>query len=1400
MKFQAPSLHLPALPSPNTGSAPSEHGSCFLKSACSGILFSFLTFGFVFAAGGQTLTGACCDNKVWFPEQKYPGSTPPAVFGHAMASHNAAGHQYIVMFGGEDRSGNYSYETWEWSGHHWAQRTANEADSVHPVKNPTARRDHGLAYYPAKDARPGLTILFGGVDADGNKSDTWGWNGLKWKNKTPGVAGNLPGNSPSARQNHAMTYDGINDGIIVFGGNDGTVKNDTWWWNGTTWTQLLLLPADLSPPARQNHAMAYDSDRKVVVLFGGEGENGNLLNDTWEWNGAKWNETPPIQTTISPSPRRNHAMAYASECGRILLFGGETPGLSDEYWEREGTEWTQVFRAINPSARAEHAATFQDFIPNHHQFLVFGGNSSAAVNDTWAWGFERTNIGMSRTDVGSIGTPRWLWKRDLTTRRFSWKKVGKFLNSGPGHHYFEYKTYTFEDPKNTTTSGFWPLTGTYTQERAKNTCNDDFSDALDCSSSSMANNADCSWHSEQTTLFQDYVLGGDDFCNPVVVYMDFYNRRSSGTKRIGTLDNITYAYFDEPFFRLGPHEYFFSPTLPTPLGDNIACRQDRYSTESGPTPYPLRNTIKGKEGRVDTQWTLVLVGSGISAGLMDASGPQCHGGGDGGSACDIQYFEFGQDQSDLRFKLTIGGAGFDSSSFCFYIDADNDSTTGATDYPACGADYRVCIVLSTNESSHSIVEDIYAVEQYDSCQDPAWQPTSFMPFKVKRAQTVLELFVPLAGVGDPKGTYSAWVVSSDEFGTECSTIPNNVCETRMQLARTADSICPRVRWVDDAAIKSQHILAAPVTVHFSERVQPIVAADVQITPPVPFTVNQLWDRLDTLYIYPDPDWKPGKYSLTLLPTIMDLSGNLLDGNYDGVCGGSYTFEFCVPDLTFFTTDASAATPKQVFTAGDNIYVTGRDFPNSTTFDLYLVIDGNVATLGKKLADWSQTGPHTATTDSSGNLSLINLGQPHLAGDFKVVADLNRDGLYDVGDRVTDLCGPGLAYGEPCTNTIHDIVAWWPFEDVLLTTAAELMSANQGTLVGDGSITELGKVGKARFFTGSAYLSVADDSASISPQLNFGTGDFSMEAWIKTSIGDAEMALVDKRSAGVQFTGYYLRLVGGRLSFAMGGLAFGIINYGGVGVNVADGQWNHVGVTVNRSGSEVQRVKLFVNGVVQADAVPVLGSVDNTAELRIGGNRSGDPAHLYIGGVDELELYDRALKPEEMLFIYNQGPAGKCTDAVAAKVTGQLTDGVFRVGSEIALAVSFSTALPLAYQWYLNGVALTNGGTISGVTNNVLIINSATLANAGRYSLVARNFIGEETSQLIQVTVLPPITLQFLHTATNITLLWTNTAYRLQVASDLSGVGSPTGWTNLPGSSPIIQPITGPRKFFRLISP
>ena len=34
--------------------------------------------------------------------------------------------------------------------------------------------------------------------------------------------------------------------------------------------------------------MAYDSKRGMALLFGGEDEKGNLLNDTWGWEGGNW--------------------------------------------------------------------------------------------------------------------------------------------------------------------------------------------------------------------------------------------------------------------------------------------------------------------------------------------------------------------------------------------------------------------------------------------------------------------------------------------------------------------------------------------------------------------------------------------------------------------------------------------------------------------------------------------------------------------------------------------------------------------------------------------------------------------------------------------------------------------------------------------------------------------------------------------------------------------------------------------------------------------------------------------------------------------------------------------------------------------------------------------------------
>src|SRR5580704_17181410 len=92
---------------------------------------------------------------------------------------------------------------------------------------------------------------------------------LNWTQKSPAA-------SPPVREGHAMAYDSAHGQVVLFGGDTGTVNaflNDTWVWDGTTWTQKS--PQN-SPPARYQHAMAYDSAHGQVVLFGGL--NGNPEN------------------------------------------------------------------------------------------------------------------------------------------------------------------------------------------------------------------------------------------------------------------------------------------------------------------------------------------------------------------------------------------------------------------------------------------------------------------------------------------------------------------------------------------------------------------------------------------------------------------------------------------------------------------------------------------------------------------------------------------------------------------------------------------------------------------------------------------------------------------------------------------------------------------------------------------------------------------------------------------------------------------------------------------------------------------------------------------------------------------------------------------------------------------
>ncbi len=252
-----------------------------------------------------------------------------------------------------------------------AAQTAPSWTNDSRAVSPMARDSHAMAY----DSAHARTVLFGGISSSGQTpvefNDTWVWDGANWTEESPEA-------SPPARQNHAMAYDSAHGQAVLFGGYFQTTEyGDTWVWDGTNWTQES--PAT-SPPARDSFAMAYDAAHGQVVIFGGE----LLQNDTWVWDGSNWTQKSPA--TIPPG-RYAPAMAYDSVRGQVVLFGGlgaDTPNGLNDTWVWDGSNWTQKSPQTSPPARWQLAMAYDSA---HGQVVLFGGRNlqNNHLGDTWVW-------------------------------------------------------------------------------------------------------------------------------------------------------------------------------------------------------------------------------------------------------------------------------------------------------------------------------------------------------------------------------------------------------------------------------------------------------------------------------------------------------------------------------------------------------------------------------------------------------------------------------------------------------------------------------------------------------------------------------------------------------------------------------------------------------------------------------------------------------------------------------------------------------------------------------------------------------------------------------------------------------------------------------------------------------
>ena len=93
--------------------------------------------------------------------------------------------------------------------------------------------------------------------------------------------------------------------------------------------------------------------------------------------------------------------------------------------------------------------------------------------------------------------------------------------------------------------------------------------------------------------------------------------------------------------------------------------------------------------------------------------------------------------------------------------------------------------------------------------------------------------------------------------------------------------------------------------------------------------------------------------------------------------------------------------------------------------------------------------------------------------------------------------------------------------------------------------------------------------------------------------------------------------------------------------------------------------------------------------------------------------------------------------VPPALVSQPTNRVAKVGTNTIFRATVSGTKPLNYQWFKNGTALVDGGSISGSLSNVLTVLVQNTNDGGAYSLTANNPAGSATSSNALLTVLVP---------------------------------------------------------------
>jgi hypothetical protein len=246
-------------------------------------------------------------------------------------------------------------------------------------------------------------------------------------------------------------------------------------------------------------------------------------------------------------------------------------------------------------------------------------------------------------------------------------------------------------------------------------------------------------------------------------------------------------------------------------------------------------------------------------------------------------------------------------------------------------------------------------------------------------------------------------------------------------------------------------------------------------------------------------------------------------------------------------------------------------------------------------------------------------------------DASCDGLDQDCSGQADEDFPG---GCGCVERAAGLVGWWPADG----NANDLVGPNDGMITGGtGVVFVPGLVGDVFYF---AYAQAGGVELPDGPELEF-TSQMTLEAWIDPEeLTESTRPIISKLSPSDY--AYSLEAdLGGVLVATVsddGSTLDFLISPPGV---IQQGAWSHVATTFDAG-----LWKLYVNGALVASKMSSVTSIydQGSTHANIGRAASGSPE--FVGYIDEVAMYDRALTGGEIRAIYTANAQGMCQCADA----------------------------------------------------------------------------------------------------------------------------------------------------------